>query len=127
MLTDKAIKTTIPFAFRLAWFWIVAGLILAANMQLLMAFPLAFIVPSYFNRIARSIARLLWPGLVWSFEILNGNKVTFYGTALPESEHAIVIANHQYHCDWLVVFALAARLRAIAGVRVIAKVRLHYM
>jgi len=116
-------QPSVPYAFRIVWFWVVASLIFAANLQLLATFPMAFIAPNWYNKFARNIAQLLWPGLVWSFEILNRNKVVFYGDIPPENEAAIVLANHQYHCDWLIVFDLALRRRVIRGVRVVVKVR----
>jgi 1-acyl-sn-glycerol-3-phosphate acyltransferase len=141
--------------FGVFWLIFVPTLIFVANIQIIFLLPVLFISRRLFRRAAGLVGDLLWPGLAWSFEVFNNNPIKFYGEEvrsrfsstcsvsssliflflpfcscilqLPYGESTLVLANHSFHCDFIVVFALAFRCRMLGMYRMVLKNAIRYI
>lgn len=65
--------------------------------------------------------------MTWVIEKHNGVSYIWSGEDLPLHESAIVVSNHQYTHDWLVVLSLARRKGMLGYVKFFLKQPIKYI
>ncbi|OEL24616.1 1-acyl-sn-glycerol-3-phosphate acyltransferase PLS1 [Dichanthelium oligosanthes] len=80
---------------------------------------------SFYRRINRFLAELLWLQLVWVVDWWAGVKVQLHADEetyrLMGKEHALVISNHQSDIDWLIGWILAQRSGCLGSTLAVMK------
>jgi len=72
-------------------------------------------------RIATLVADWYWHYLTAFIEVWGRWKIVFSGDRLPVNEDAIIIANHRWFLDWLMIFQLAIRKGMLGCCKLFAK------
>ncbi|XP_044506496.1 1-acyl-sn-glycerol-3-phosphate acyltransferase 2-like isoform X1 [Mangifera indica] len=80
---------------------------------------------SWYRRINKEVAELLWLELIWLLDWWAGIKVKLYTDCetlkLMGKEHALVISNHKSDIDWLVGWVLAQRSGCLGSALAVMK------
>jgi 1-acyl-sn-glycerol-3-phosphate acyltransferase len=74
-----------------------------------------------FQKAASQIAHTYWSFMVKNVEIYGRKEVAISGDPIPLRETAIIIANHRWGLDWLMIFSLAARKGMLGVCKFFAK------
>lgn len=69
----------------------------------------------------------VWSWMVWGVENYAKVECIFSGDEVPLRESAIIIANHQYAFDWLMLFSLASRKGRLGCCKFFAKDVVKYV
>lgn len=103
---------TIPFVLLFLFTGLFVNLIQAACFVFI--WPLS---KNLFRRINDKLVQMMWSELLFFFQWQAGVKVQLYTD--PETykllgkENALVISNHRYHADWLVIWTLAQQFNCL--------------
>jgi 1-acyl-sn-glycerol-3-phosphate acyltransferase len=87
--------------------------------------PLSYFFPDWVYHASSFVAYINWNWIQCIFEVFNGGKITISGDDLPESESAIVIANHVSWTDFYMIQALAVRAGMLGRCRWFSKIELR--
>lgn len=93
----------------------------AADVVLSLLLPLRPCAPRLVYDASSRVAEWVWACVQAIFERANGADIVCSGDALPDSESAVVVANHVCWADFYMIQALAQRARMLGRCRYFAK------
>jgi len=115
------------FVLNLVWlglmgiFWILAAAICVILLCILFPILVAIGGRRLFSKSANLVAHFFWKYMVTGFEVWGGRKVVISGDFIPMRETAIVISNHRWGLDWLMIFTISARKGRLGVCKFFAK------
>eukprot|EP01100_Stratorugosa_tubuloviscum_P014464 TRINITY_DN7755_c0_g1_i1.p1 TRINITY_DN7755_c0_g1~~TRINITY_DN7755_c0_g1_i1.p1 ORF type:complete len:317 (+),score=101.59 TRINITY_DN7755_c0_g1_i1:43-993(+) len=81
----------------------------------------------FYSNLMSKFAFLVWAYYVWLIERVSGASVRFTGQQIPYGESAIVIGNHTWYLDWVILFSLAIRKGRLGYCKFFAKDMIKYI
>ena len=91
---------------------------------MLICSPIYQLNPELWYAIGDSLWAPMWGLCILYCETFGGTTFVYQGDEPLEGESVLIMANHLGDLDWVVMLSLAARMRALAGVRFIMKASL---
>jgi len=108
-------------------FWLLFATLLVTI--LVGTFPIITLIKGrrYWQKLALEAANWYWGLMTYSVEVLGKTEFKFSGDDIPVRETAIIIVNHRWYLDWLMLFSFATRKGRLGCVKIFCKDSIKYI